>query len=204
MATDTKNLTTVNATLENNPSKPLDATVPAPANPDRVDDSTVNKSSDVDSGTEDHKDGDDSKSSKGTAVGPLSGNNASVSDTEKKIRRAERFGITVQLSEEEKRNSRAERFGTVSASNNSSNSSEELKRKARAERFGLPVTADEDAKKKARLDRFSSTSKTDVVEEEKRKARDIRFSQSSSNSLSINGKGNVEPAVIAGKAGGDS
>lgn len=33
-----------------------------------------------------------------------------VDDVQKKIRRAERFGMPVQLSEQEKRNSRAERF----------------------------------------------------------------------------------------------
>ena len=35
---------------------------------------------------------------------------APVTDIQKKIRRAERFGTSVQLSEEEKRNSRAERY----------------------------------------------------------------------------------------------
>ena len=37
-------------------------------------------------------------------------NDAPLSDIQKKIRRAERFGISVQLSEKEKRNSRAERY----------------------------------------------------------------------------------------------
>lgn len=36
-------------------------------------------------------------------------NGASANDTQKKIRRAERFGMPVKLSEQEKRNSRAER-----------------------------------------------------------------------------------------------
>jgi len=44
-----------------------------------------------------------------TSPPPESGNDAPLSDIQKKIRRAERFGISVQLSEKEKRNSRAER-----------------------------------------------------------------------------------------------
>lgn len=39
----------------------------------------------------------------------VEGDGASVSDIQRKMRRAERFGISVQLSEEEKRNTRAER-----------------------------------------------------------------------------------------------
>ncbi|KAI6698174.1 hypothetical protein NL676_018293 [Syzygium grande] len=102
-------------------------------------------------------------------------------DVQKKIRRAERFGVPVQLSEKEKRNSRAERFGTICGPNKSEEltKSEELKRKARAERFGVlaaPADADEVAKKKARLARFTSGKKVDPEEEEKRKARAIRFS----------------------------
>ncbi|PRQ43405.1 hypothetical protein RchiOBHm_Chr3g0468131 [Rosa chinensis] len=137
---------------------------------------------------------------------------APASVVEKKIRRAERFGISVQLTEEEKRNSRAERFGTVSTSHGSeaSKKSEELKRKARAERFGIaapPVASDEDARKKARLARFAPVSKTakpDPQEEEKRKARSLRFSNGSAGSLSqVNDKGNIEQkAAIAGGAVG--
>ncbi|XP_062117080.1 protein MODIFIER OF SNC1 11 [Humulus lupulus] len=150
-----------------------------------------------------------------------------VSDIEKKIRRAERFGISVQLSEVEKRNSRAERFGTVTGSasptpsaagSEVSKKSEELKRKARAERFGIPsptvtsdeegkkkVTFDEEAKKKARLARFAPASKTDLIEDDKRKARALRFSSTPSNSVpQVNGKSNIEQnAAIAGEAGGD-
>ncbi|XVE76272.1 hypothetical protein DITRI_Ditri12bG0158800 [Diplodiscus trichospermus] len=146
----------------------------------------------------------------GTTVGTVAGDSSGpVNGIQKKIRRAERFGVPVQLSEQEKRNSRAERFGTATASNGSeaSKQSEDLKRKARAERFGLavpPTATDEEAKKKARLARFAPYSKTDTVEEEKRKARAIRFSNPPSSSLpQVNGKGNIEPeAPVAGKAGG--
>ncbi|KAM4078136.1 hypothetical protein ACB094_09G014300 [Castanea mollissima] len=132
------------------------------------------------------------------------------SNIQKKIRRAERFGISLQLTEEEKRNSRKERFGTGSTVPGSDSEafkkSEDLKRKARAERFGIrdsPVATDEDAKKKARLAKFAPVSKTDPLEEEKRKARMIRFSNPPKNSSSpVNGKGNMESAAIAGKAGG--
>ncbi|KAG8648442.1 protein MODIFIER OF SNC1 11 isoform X2 [Manihot esculenta] len=195
MATDTENLTTTaTPTLQDNPTKTLDATVPASAVPERLEDSTTISPSVA--STDATKDGD-SKSSKGTAVASRSGDTAPVSDTEKKIRRAERFGITVQLSEEEKRNSRAERFGTGVALK----TSEEQKRKARAERFALPVTSDEEAKKKARLERFAPTSKTVVLEEGKRNSQEL---QPSPNSPKMNGKGNIEPAAIAGKAGGGS
>ncbi|CAN7078995.1 unnamed protein product [Brassica oleracea var. botrytis] len=44
-----------------------------------------------------------------------SGDVSPVDDVQKKIRRAERFGVSVKLTEEEKRNSQAERFGTVAA-----------------------------------------------------------------------------------------
>lgn len=55
------------------------------------------------------KDGEGLKKTVST-VGSVAENDiTSVSDIQKKIRRAERFGMSVQLSEEEKRNSRAER-----------------------------------------------------------------------------------------------
>ncbi|KAI4319526.1 hypothetical protein MLD38_033113 [Melastoma candidum] len=122
-----------------------------------------------------------------------------VNDISRRMRRAERFGLPVQLSEEEKRNSRAERFGSVSGADKSDvlNKSEDLKRKARAERFGTLVpstTTDEEAKKKARGTRFSAGIKTDPQEEDKRKLRAIRFSGVPSG---LNGK-----AAIAGKASG--
>uniref|UniRef100_A0A2P2K6S6 THO1-MOS11 C-terminal domain-containing protein n=1 Tax=Rhizophora mucronata TaxID=61149 RepID=A0A2P2K6S6_RHIMU len=194
--------------MEKNPNKNLDTAVSASDKPDRVMEST---STTADTGKDrPKKDVEDSNSSKVTAVGSLTGNGAPVSDTEKKIRRAERFGITVQLSEEEKRNTRAERFGTGSSLHGSDTlkKSEDLKRKARAERFGLPVqpvAVDEETKKKARLERFASATKPDGQEEEKRKARAARFSQPTPSSLSLNGKGNIEPkAAIMGKAGGGS
>ncbi|KAK8651207.1 hypothetical protein V6N13_140819 [Hibiscus sabdariffa] len=155
------------------------------------------------------KESEGSKAS-GTMVSSVAGGGSGpVNDTQKKIRRAERFGLPVKLSEQEKRNSRAERFGAAPSTNGSeaSKQSEDLKRKARAERFGLSVpskAADEEAKKKACLARFAPESKLDTMEEEKRKARAIRFSNPpSSPSSQENGKGNMEPeAPIAGKAGG--
>ncbi|KAM7464122.1 hypothetical protein LguiA_032243 [Lonicera macranthoides] len=164
---------------------------------------------------------DESKAIEGDPVKSDGGGGDSVTttDTLKKIRRAERFGMPVKLSEEEKRNSRAERFGTGSGlqASDSVKKSEEQKRKARAERFGLAQsvpTADEEVKKKARLARFApAASAIDSQEEDKKKARALRsvhfdismpfpphfhprFSQA-------NGKGNIEPKpAIAGKAGG--
>lgn len=207
MATDAERLATVatktdntNLSAEENPKKnvgPMDLE----QNPGAV----VNSSA-----VEVKKDGDDSKTAvTTTAVSPVSGDADPVTDTQKKIRRAERFGMPVQMSEQEKRNSRAERFGTGSKMQGSevSNTSEELKRKARAERFGLPVpssVSDEEEKRKARLTRFAPYPKTDSLEEDKRKARALRFSKTSSSSVSqVNGKGNIEAkAAITGEAGG--
>ncbi|KAJ1416917.1 hypothetical protein SESBI_17081 [Sesbania bispinosa] len=118
---------------------------------------------------------------------------APLSHVQKKIRRAERFGISLQLSEQDKRNSRAQRFGTASTILSSDASKlEEQKRKARAERFGMPVpstAADEDAKKKARLARFAPISKIDPLEEDKRRARALRFSNPSSATAGQAGDG---------------
>ncbi|OIS98044.1 PREDICTED: protein MODIFIER OF SNC1 11-like [Nicotiana attenuata] len=130
-------------------------------------------------------------------------------DIQKKMKRAERFGVPVQLSEEDKRNSRAERFGTGSSVQGSDalKKAEEHKRQARAERFGLVKsdTTEEEAKKKARLTRFAPPVKTDPVEEDKRKARALRFSQPQSASQSqANGKGNIEQDDVAvDKAGAE-
>ncbi|KAL3628568.1 hypothetical protein CASFOL_027614 [Castilleja foliolosa] len=130
----------------------------------------------------------------------------SVTDVQKKMKRAERFGVSVHLSEEEKRNSRAERFGAGPALNgaDSSKESEELKKKARAERFGAvkSTTADEEVKKKARLSRFGSSPSTDPAEEDKKKARALRFSQPDSSSKA-NGEGDTKGnTTVASKAGG--
>ncbi|KAJ6316370.1 hypothetical protein OIU78_019622 [Salix suchowensis] len=136
MATETDNHST--AAAEDKPSKTLDTAVPDSTKTDRGEDSTETALFTVDLAIEGPK--KDSENSKSTAP---------VTDIEKKIRRAERFGITVQLSEQEKRNTRAERFGTGTGTGTGSTAqgsesdsvkkSEELKRKARAERFGIPV-----------------------------------------------------------------
>ncbi|XP_010528171.1 PREDICTED: protein MODIFIER OF SNC1 11-like [Tarenaya hassleriana] len=148
--------------------------------------------------------------SKSTSVPPsgLGVDESDVSDVQKKIRRAERFGMPVQVSEEEKRNSRAERFGTASKlpCSEASKASEELKRKARAERFGIPVPpapSDDEAKKKARLARFGGPAKDESVEEDKRKARAIRFSTTISgppSQVKGNGNGDIKQAAVTGKA----
>ncbi|KAL0344597.1 UNVERIFIED_CONTAM: protein MODIFIER OF SNC1 11 [Sesamum radiatum] len=168
--------------------------------------------------------GSDEVKSKSAVIAGSTDDGGAVTDIQKKMKRAERFGMPLLLSEEEKRNSRAERygfdfasyvyhfqvgvirFGNVSAVSglDSSKPSEELKRKARAERFGIVQSdpSDEEAKKKARLARFGSFSKTDAAEEDKKKARAIRFSQPGSGPKA-NGEGNIEVnTAIAYKAGG--
>ncbi|GFQ00906.1 protein modifier of snc1 11 [Phtheirospermum japonicum] len=149
--------------------------------------------------------GDESKGESASAITSDTHDSGAVTDIQKKAKRAERFGMPVQMTEKEKRNSRAERFGTASANGSDTcKASEELKKKTRAERFGIVQSdsSDDEAKKKARLARFGSTPKTDSVEEDKKKARAIRFSQPDSGSKT-NGKENVEvKADIAAKAGG--
>ncbi|KAB2622255.1 protein MODIFIER OF SNC1 11-like [Pyrus ussuriensis x Pyrus communis] len=216
MATDTQKpsdtttaVETPKKTLGTSPVPPTSTISDPPENPSGGTPSDLPPSSEVNSEENGSKaDSEDTKT--GSAAGDAA---APATAIEKKMRRAERFGISVQLTEEEKRNSRAERFGTVSTSlgSQASEKPEDLKRKARAERFGLPgpaVVGDEDAKKKARLARFAPISKTDTKadpqEEEKRKARALRFSNTSKGSLTqVNEKGNVEPkAAIVGSAGG--
>ncbi|CAA7389532.1 unnamed protein product [Spirodela intermedia] len=122
-----------------------------------------------------------------------------VTDLQKKLLRAERFGMPVQLSEEEKRSSRAERFGMGSTIHGKS---EELKRKARAERFGVAAqpSGDEEEKKKARLARFGQAPASDTLEEEKRKARAARFSQTAPPAPSeSNGKVHSDTATLETK-----
>ncbi|KAL8480445.1 hypothetical protein ACS0TY_026577 [Phlomoides rotata] len=182
-----------------NPKNPTDLNLTLPATEDA---STAQQSPPSGGG------GDDTKGiSEAIEVKNNDGDEGgAVTDIQKKMKRAERFGVAVHLSEKEKRNSRAERFGTGSTVDglDTSKQSEELKRKARAERFGTvqSVSADEEGKKKARLARFGSSSVTDSAEEDKRKARALRFSQQPS-SLKENGKGNIEKAVISGKAGAE-
>lgn len=138
------------------------------------------------------------------AVKTLSAGTGAGADVDKKLRRAERFGVPLKLSEQEKRNSRAERFGGSGSGSDSSKSSEDLKRKARAERFGLVVSEEED-KKKARLAKFGSEKKIDPKEDEKRQARAIRFGEPSAGSVpNLNGKGNVnvKTAVASEAIGG--
>ncbi|POO02468.1 Protein MODIFIER OF SNC1 [Trema orientale] len=209
MATETQKPSDQNPSLEN-PDKTLDPKPAPTAEPDPPQDPNPDALSSGANGA--GKEPDDSKDGTEPVVGTAAGaaTAAPVSDIEKKIRRAERFGISVQLTEEEKRNSRAERFGTSSAlGTEASKKSEELKRKARAERFGVPtapVASDEAAKKKARLARFAPVPKTDTLEDEKRKARALRFSNTRADSLpQVNGKSNSnieQNAAIAGKAGG--
>ncbi|GAV84200.1 hypothetical protein CFOL_v3_27644 [Cephalotus follicularis] len=214
MATATENLATTKTTTATNPNpnpnpSPIDATSHKTLDLTKSDLTAIDSEKDGSL-----KDGEDSKITVTTIVYDADNNtnkddSGSVSNIQKKIRRAERFGMPVKLSEEEKRNSRAERFGTAAKTHVSDtpNNAEELKRKARAERFGLsvqPVASDEETKRKARLARFSPYPKTDSLEEDKRKARADRFSKPQSSSVSqVNGKGNIEPkAAIAGKAGG--
>lgn len=83
---------------QENPNKTLDPTVPKP-DLDPSLEPTPPPTADKDAGE-----------SKETPAPAEPGNDAPLSDIQKKVRRAERFGISVQLSEKEKRNSRAERF----------------------------------------------------------------------------------------------
>ncbi|GKV05721.1 hypothetical protein SLEP1_g17696 [Rubroshorea leprosula] len=196
------------SSADQNPKDAVDPAPPPSAKPDPPNSVTIPSAV----AEAPQKDGEGLKRTVST-VGSVAENDSTlVSNIQKKVRRAERFGMPVQLSEEEKRNSRAERFGTGITSNGTEGlkKSEEQKRKARAERFGLSVpstAADEEAKRKSRLARFAPYTKTDSQEEDKRKARAIRFSNPPANSLSqVNGKGNIElnAATIAGNAGGGS
>lgn len=94
----------------------LNSTVPPSAKPDRPECPNCDNFSDppyltVDSATSEPKiDNEDSKTTDVVVGSVPAKSSAPASDIEKKIRRAERFGISVQLTEEEKRNSRAERY----------------------------------------------------------------------------------------------
>ncbi|KAK9733473.1 hypothetical protein RND81_04G069900 [Saponaria officinalis] len=151
---------------------------------------------------------EDSIVGKGASMPLVSPTGGVPNDIDKKMKRAERFGVPVLMSEEEKRNSRAERFGTVTGPK-VSKSEEELKRKARAERFGIPVpSADQEEKKKARIERFGSVMKTDDVnnaEEEKKKARALRFSHPQGTAV-LHTKGDkdsvAKTAIVDNASGG--
>eukprot|EP00252_Welwitschia_mirabilis_P014636 TRINITY_DN321_c0_g1_i1.p1 TRINITY_DN321_c0_g1~~TRINITY_DN321_c0_g1_i1.p1 ORF type:complete len:236 (+),score=50.04 TRINITY_DN321_c0_g1_i1:161-868(+) len=129
---------------------------------------------------------------------------SNLSELEKKQRRAERFGVALQLSEEEKRLSRAARFshsqsaGLTIGSSLETKLSEEKKLKARAERFGIAFhsPADDEARKKARLARFGEDAKMGSPEEDKRKARTVRFSTAVNESGS-NGDENLQPGLAS-------
>lgn len=116
MATDTQNSTSQNSDLEN-PNKTLTPTTTnLPDLPDKSNNSSDDIAADIEVVGVHDKESDVSKNDIGTV--DSAANTASVSptrtgaanDVEKKVRRAERFGVPVQLSEQEKRNSRAERY----------------------------------------------------------------------------------------------
>ncbi|XP_068637951.1 protein MODIFIER OF SNC1 11-like [Aristolochia californica] len=182
------------------PKKTLETSPQSPSLAQRLDSSaasTLRLSSENASAVEEpRKDGVEGKENKEIALSsPTS--SIPISDLQKKFRRAERFGVPVQLSEAEKRNSRAERFGTATTICGSMELKklEEQKRKARAERFGFTSqpTVDEEAKKKARFERFAQGPKLDPLEDDKRKARAARFGEASTgNSSEANGKANPE------------
>ena len=108
--------------LQENPGKTLGADPPADGNTslknrlqeDTPDTITPLSATDVSATNASSKEPEESKVGGSTsAADPVVSspkNDAPVTDTQKKIRRAERFGLPVQLSEQEKRNSRAERY----------------------------------------------------------------------------------------------
>lgn len=102
---------------EGNPKKTLESkthTMNAPITSSIAQPSTMHSRTTATDGST--KDGKESKDAESVAVEPpppsgsSDSNNAPSTDIEKKMRRAERFGMPVQLSEQEKRNSRAERY----------------------------------------------------------------------------------------------
>ncbi|XP_010423828.1 PREDICTED: protein MODIFIER OF SNC1 11 [Camelina sativa] len=189
------------------PTKIVDLNTVEPDRTDDILDGELKGLSDVSGEKKDEADSN--------ALGSVAGDISPVDDIQKKIRRAERFGVSVKLTEEEKRNSRAERFGSVAAAaalvNDTAGTkkAEELKRKARADRFGVsPATStaadntEEEAKKKARLARFGKETKVDSAEEDKRKARALRFSKGASDpSSDLPGKQSIgKEAAVSGNA----
>ncbi|KVI09530.1 hypothetical protein Ccrd_012077 [Cynara cardunculus var. scolymus] len=134
MTTAPSNATTIQT--DDHPAKTLDPLPAEGVSSDKSPASSIEKK-DADSGETKLKTQDPVTVTPDNSNSNNGENGASVNDTQRKIRRAERFGMPVQLSEEEKRNSRAERFGTAPGSQGSDTTkkAEELKRKARAERF---------------------------------------------------------------------
>lgn len=91
------------SSAEENPKKTLDAASPSM---DKSDPPSASTLSDAEVSV---KEGEGLTTTE-TAVGLASGESSgTANDIQKKIRRAERFGVPIQLSEQEKRNSRAER-----------------------------------------------------------------------------------------------
>lgn len=117
MATSATKPSDINTTVEI-PKQTLDPVAPPAVKTDRPHDSKADGSSAPPSLTDaavsgtngSQKEGEDAGSTE-TIVEAVAADAAAetVTDIQKKIRRAERFGISVQLTEEEKRNSRAER-----------------------------------------------------------------------------------------------
>lgn len=87
-----------------------------------------------------------------------------MTEEEKRIARAERFGVQNESVEKQKQIARAERFGLDNAD------LDREKRKQRAERFGVHNADLEAEKKKQRAERFGTES-----EEAKKAAREARF-----------------------------
>lgn len=98
--------TTTVVQKEENPGKTLKPHEPSDPPPRPTEAPNGNTSSDADAPS---KDGGDEESKLAIGDSTTTDNSGSATDTQEKIRRAERFGMLVQLSEPEKRNSRAER-----------------------------------------------------------------------------------------------
>nr|GMD67612.1 protein MODIFIER OF SNC1 11-like [Ipomoea batatas] len=182
MATTTaKNTEVPTKTLPKTPSQPSDPNPTADAEASHL--TNPNPSTSPSKG--------ETKAAPTTATTTAVNNVSSEGDVQKKIKRAERFGMPVQLSEEEKRNSRAERgpfwfkymafsilydlpcFGFDF----------DLIETRICKRFGiassLPVSdaskKSEELKRKARAERFGIAQTTTTDEDAKKKARLARF-----------------------------
>eukprot|EP00347_Sterkiella_histriomuscorum_P023144 403335780 len=82
-------------------------------------------------------------------------------EQEKRLARAQKFGLNTSETEEQKRQERAVKFGLISASavTGAKPSKQEMdeKRKERAQRFGLTTADDEEEKRLKRLERFGQS-----------------------------------------------